>query len=179
MIEETIESARAYTGRLINLRVDTVRLPDGRITQREIVEHPGAVGILACDPGGQIVMVRQYRKPIERLTLEIPAGTLHAGEDPLACARRELREETGYEAKQIGPFLRYYSSAGFCNEILYLFHATELQHVGGGTDEDEFVELEMVSPQAAWQLIEKGEIVDGKTIIALLWLAQHKDAATA
>jgi ADP-ribose pyrophosphatase len=177
--ETTIHSEYLYKGRILNLRVDRVSLPGGRESKREIVEHPGAVGIIALDAQKHVVLVRQYRKAIERTTLEIPAGTLEAGESPLLCAQRELREETGFVAKLWQPVLGYYSAAGFCDEYLHLFHATDLVHVGGTSDEDESLTVVPMNPSEAWDMAERGEMPDAKTIIALLWLQLHNDGATA
>lgn len=176
--EPTIASEYIYRGRIVDLRLDTVRLPNGATTRREIVEHRGAVGIVPVDDDGNVTLVRQFRKPIERSILEIPAGTLDAGEDVLACVHRELREETGLVADRVEPLVAYYSAVGFCTERMDLFLATGLHGGEAGADEDEFIEVETMPLAQALALIERGEIVDAKTIIGLL-LARDKTAAGA
>ena len=172
--EETISSKEIFKGRILNLRVDTVRLPDSKESTREIVEHAGAVAIIALDEEGNIIMVRQYRKAVEQVLLEIPAGTLEAEEDPLVCAQRELREETGYTADHWQKILSYYSAPGFCNEQLHIYLAKGLHEGQGETDEDEFVETVRLPLLDAYQMIFSGEIVDGKSIISLQYAFQNK-----
>jgi len=171
--EETISSREIFKGRIIQLKVDTVRLPNARESTREIVEHAGAVAIIALDEEEHIIMVRQYRKPVEQVLLEIPAGTLEAEEDPLDCARRELREETGLTADHWQKILSYYSAPGFCNEQLHLYLASGLHEGQDDTDEDEFVEMIRLPLQDAYQMIFTGEIQDGKSIIGVQY-AWHK-----
>jgi ADP-ribose pyrophosphatase len=165
--EETISSKEVLNGRIIKVKVDTVELPDGRQSTREIVEHPGAVAIVAIDNEGRVVLVRQYRKPVESLLLEIPAGTLLKDEDPLLCAQRELREETGFTAASWEKILSYYSSPGFCDERLHLYLASGLTPGETNLDEDEFVETMHVPLPSAYQLIFQGQIADGKSIIGI------------
>ncbi|NLV21234.1 MAG: NUDIX hydrolase [Syntrophomonadaceae bacterium] len=165
--EETISSREIFKGKIIKLRVDNVRLPDSRESTREIVEHAGAVAIIALDEVENIIMVRQYRKPVEQVLLEIPAGTLEADEEPLACAQRELREETGLTADHWHKVLSYYSAPGFCNEQLHIYLASGLHEGQGETDEDEFVEMVRLPLTEAYQMIFSGEIKDGKSIIGL------------
>jgi len=166
--EITTASRYVYRGRILNLRVDTVRLPDGHTTEREIVEHRGAVGIVPLDGAGNVTLVRQYRKPIERAILEIPAGTLDPGEDPATCLHRELREETGLSAGKVQHLATYYSAVGFCTEEMHVYLATDLQRGQPGPDEDEFVEVVPLPLVTALRMVERGEIVDAKTIIGLL-----------
>src|SRR5665647_1488313 len=125
--EKTVSSREIFQGKIVKLRVDTVVLPDSRQSTREVVEHAGAVAIVALDENRNIIMVRQYRKPVEEVLLEIPAGTLEANEDPLLCAQRELQEETGFTAEHWQKILAYYSAPGFCNERLHLYLASGLQ----------------------------------------------------
>lgn len=165
--EKTISTRHIFEGKIIDVWVDQVQLPDGREGSREIVKHEGAVGILAMDEENNVWMVRQYRKPVERVLLEIPAGTLYHQEDPLECARRELREETGFSAKKWDKILSYFSAPGFCNEALHLFIATDLVAGETSLDGDEFLEAVKVPLPQAYELIFQGQIVDGKSIIAI------------
>ena len=171
--ERTVASREMFAGKLLRLRVDDVELKDGRVTQREIVEHPGAVAILAFDAAGGIVLVRQYRKAAERLTLEIPAGTLGAGEEPLACAVRELKEETGYAARTISRVCSFYTAVGFCTEVLHLFVASDLEAGDQAFEDDEDIEVVTMSVAGAMDQISHGEIVDSKTIAAVFWAELH------
>lgn len=114
--EVTVNTNKIFEGKIINLRVDEVKLPNGKVTTREIVEHPGGVSIVAVNEEGKILLVKQYRKPAEESLLEIPAGKLEKGEDPLICAKRELLEETGYEASFIKHLITFYTTPGFSNE---------------------------------------------------------------
>ena len=171
--EVTRDSVEIFKGHIIRVRVDTVELPNGQEGTREIVDHNGAVAIIALDDNGQIKMVRQYRKAVEKVLLEIPAGTLEIGEDPLACAHRELEEETGLKARQWQKILSYYSAPGFCNEELHLFIARDLYPGATNPDEDEFLELVDVSLPQAYDMIFQGEIQDGKRIIGIQY-AYHR-----
>lgn len=171
--EETISSKNIFKGRILQLRVDTVRLPNSKESTREIVEHAGAVAILALDDAGNIILVRQYRKAVEQLLLEIPAGTLEVGEDPLVCAQRELREETGFSADCWEEILSYYSAPGFCNEKLHIYLAKGLREGQMDTDEDEFVETVRMPLPKAYEMIFSGEIIDGKSIIALQYATRE------
>ncbi len=168
MREITIASQRLYEGRIVNLRVDTVRLEDGRITEREIVEHRGAVAVVALDEGDNVLLVRQFRKPAERELLEIPAGTLEVGEEPASCARRELAEETGYRAGHLEPIGGFYSSPGFCTEYIHLYLATDLSPSRARPEYDEAIELIRVPFSEALKMIGRGEIHDAKTMVGLL-----------
>lgn len=168
-MERTVASRQAYTGRLINLRVDEVELEGGRRAIREIVEHPGAVAILAFNQQAELVLVQQYRKAAERLTLEIPAGTLGAGEDPYACAVRELREETGFAAHTFSRVCSFYTAVGFCTELMHLFLAKDLKPGQQDVEEDESIEIVTMSVDTAMQRIEDGTIVDAKTVAGIFW----------
>lgn len=168
--EKTIDSKEIFSGKIIKLRVDKVCLPDSRQSTREIVEHAGAVAIIAMDEQQNIIMVRQYRKPVEQVLLEIPAGTLERDEEPLACAQRELREETGFTADHWQKVFSYYSAPGFCNEYLHIYAASGLHQGEGHTDDDEFIEVVRIPLREAYQMMFSGEIQDGKSIIGLQYV---------
>lgn len=169
--EPTLSSKRVYTGRLLRLRVDEVRLPNGRITRREIVVHRGAVVIAALDDQGQIPLVRQYRKAVERTLLELPAGTLEVGENPEDCAFRELQEETGYRADTLKTLATFYTAPGYSDEHLYLYLATGLHREHVESAEDEFIEVVLLPLDDALDLVRRGEICDAKSIAGLLLVA--------
>jgi ADP-ribose pyrophosphatase len=168
LAEKTIATTEIFNGRIIKVRVDTVGLPDGRQSTREIVEHRGAVAMIALTQSGEIVMVKQYRKPLERVTLEIPAGTLEPGEEPLVCAQRELIEETGRSAENWKQIFAYYSAPGFCTEKLYLFLAKNLKASVQQLDADENIQVVTLPLNKALQMVINGEIIDGKSIIGIL-----------
>ncbi len=164
--EVTIASERIYEGRPIGLRVDIVRLPEGRVTRREVVEHKGSVAIAALDEAKNLLLVRQYRKPAEKGLFEIPAGTLEEGEEPESCARRELREETG---------CGFYPTPGYCEEHIQIYLAQDLEPSGRGGEADE-IEVSWFSWPQVLEMIDRGEIEDAKTIIGLLVLWAGSDS---
>ncbi|WP_338835305.1 NUDIX hydrolase [Neomoorella thermoacetica] len=168
LTETRIASERIYEGRILNLRRDRVRLPDGHEASREVVEHPGAVAIIALDYDKNIYLVRQYRYPIERVTLEIPAGKLDSGEEPLTCAQRELAEEVGLAAAEWKPLLTFYSTPGFSNEIMHLFLATGLRSHREKADDDEFLEIVRVPLAEAAAMALRGAIQDAKSIAGIM-----------
>lgn len=171
-MERARSSRRAYSGRIVSLRVDEVEMPDGRRTTREVVEHPGAVGILPITPEGRIVMVEQYRYAIGRKLLEIPAGTREPDEPADETARRELLEETGYRAERIEEFARFYTSPGWANEEIVLFKALAVGGRGPTPDPDEILRIVVVDPADVPGLMRDGLIADGKTMTAVsLYLA--------
>jgi len=172
MNEPTIESMYIYQGKVVTLRKDKVKLPNGKLSEREIVEHSGAVAIVPVTNEGKIIFVKQYRKPIEKETIEIPAGKLNPGERPEDCAQRELQEETGF-AGELNFKFSYYTTPGFSDEIMYMFFARDLKFAPLDCDEDEFVEKLEVSPHEALHMISKGEIIDAKTIIGILTMIQE------
>lgn len=173
MPERTLSSRRAYEGRLVSLRVDDVEMESGRRTTREVVEHPGAVGILAWN-GETLAMVRQWRQPAGRELLEIPAGTLDPGEDPEATARRELAEEMAIEATRWEAGPSFFTAPGFCTERLSLFLATELTATSDATAaDDEAIERSWLTLQGALDAVDSGEIADAKSAAGILWLARR------
>lgn len=168
--EKTIGSKVIFSGKIINVQVDTVKLPDGRKSTREIVKHAEAVAILAVDEEENIYLVRQYRKPVEETLLEIPAGLLEANEDILSCAHRELAEETGLRAKNMEKILSYYSAPGFTDEKIHLFLASNLSEGEQDLDPDELLEALCIPLTQAYEMIKTGVIVDGKSIIGIQYL---------
>ena len=166
--EKTLESKRIYDGRIVSLRVDTVELPNGKKAMREIVEHHGAVAIVPILDTREVVMVRQFRQAAGEILLEIPAGTLGVGEDPEACAHRELIEETGYQASEMTRLFGSYLSPGYSNEMLHTYLATGLSEFPGELDEDEFVEVVRVDLDDVMGMIRRGEIEDAKSICGCL-----------
>jgi ADP-ribose pyrophosphatase len=165
--ERTIDSKTIYQGRILNLRVDTVELPSGRRTRREIVEHVGCAATVAIDSESNVLLVRQFRKAVEQMLLEIPAGKIEPGEEAIDCARRELEEETGYRADKMECLGGFYSSPGFCNEYLHLYLATELQPIEQA-EAQEAIEVVHLSLNKIPELIASGEICDAKSIAGLL-----------
>ncbi|MBS7622407.1 NUDIX hydrolase [Candidatus Bathyarchaeota archaeon] len=164
-----IDSRRIYDGRVIGLRVDRIRLPSGEVFDREVVEHRGAVAMLPLLDDGRLLLIRQYRHPVGKILLEIPAGTLSDGETPEHCARRELVEETGYTADDLEELFSCFLAPGYSSEKIHLFLATRLRKVGGNPEIDEFIRLEPTTLEDAEKMIEKGEILDAKTISAIAY----------
>ena len=171
--EKTIESRRIFDGRVIKVRVDRVVLSGGQESEREIVEHVGAVAVVPIDENGRVYLVRQYRKPLEKMLLEIPAGKLEVGEDPLECARRELTEEIGYFPRTMRKLTFYYSSPGFSNEGIHLYLATDLVQQDTPGEEGEFLEVLSMPMDEALAQVTSQEIEDGKTITGLLMAAKQ------
>lgn len=157
-----------FRGRIVNVREDSVSLPDGREARREVVEHPGGVAVVALTGDGRVVAVRQYRYPMGEISLEIPAGKLEPGEEPAACGRRELLEETGYVSGRFESLGVIYPSPGYCAEKLYLFLATELAQMGARPDEDEWLEVAHVPFSEMVGGILSNEVRDAKTIAGVL-----------
>lgn len=170
--ERGLTQESVYRGQFLKVRVDTVALPDGEIANREIVDHPGAVAVLALNAAGEVMLVRQFRYAINRITLELPAGKRERGETPEATCRRELAEETGFHAEVVERVLDVAVSPGYSNEIITLFRATELVPVPTRPDADEFLEAVSLPLDEALAMIRSGEIQDAKTIVGLLWLAR-------
>ena len=172
-IEETVTSTkRIYDGRVINLRLDTVLMPDGKLSQREIIEHRGAVAMVPLYADKTVVLVRQFRRPAAAVLLEIPAGTRDADEDIELCARRELAEEVNLSAGRMVKLFHAYMAPGYTTEVIHTFLALDLTPTEGQTDEDEFLEVVRLPLDEALAKIETGEIVDAKTISGLLFVAR-------
>ncbi len=179
LVERVVGSNEIYRGKYLTFRIDTVERTDGSRAQREIVGHPGAVAILALDDQDRVLMVRQYRAAAARTMLEVPAGTLDidagsgAIEDPDLAAPRELEEETGYRAGSLRRLTSFWTAPGFATELMHLYLATELRSADAGRlgpDEDERLELDHVPLDEALARVDRGEIADAKSILALLWL---------
>lgn len=166
MKEITLASERIYDGRILNLRRDKVQLSDGTESAREVVEHSGGVGVLAVWEG-KFVFVRQFRYPYGETVLEIPAGKLNRGENPMECGKRELSEETGLTSENLVDFGCIYPSPGYTNEKLYIYLALDLQKGEAHLDEGEFLNVEYYSEEEVKSMLKKGEIKDAKTVIAL------------
>ena len=179
-LTETVVASRVvHEGRYLTYRVDTIERADGSRAERDVVGHPGAVAILAVDPDGEVLLVRQFRVPAGRVLLEIPAGTLDideasgAVEDHALAARRELEEETGYRADTWRQLASFWTAPGFATELMHLWLATDLRPADGerlGPDEDEHLRLERMPLRDAVAAVEHGAIADAKSIIGLLWL---------
>lgn len=165
---KTISREEIYKGKIISLVKDTITLPNGKTAIREVILHNGASAIVPIDDEGNILLVRQYRQPIQKELLEIPAGLLEKGEEPLECAKRELEEETGYKAKEFSHLCSMYSAVGFSTEKIHIFLATGLYEGKQSLDEDEFVNVEKYSLDEAIDMILDGRIEDGKTVSGIL-----------
>lgn len=166
LYEKTLQIETIFKGEIISLEKMVVKLPNGNIASREIVRHPGATVIVPITDDGYVIMVKQFRKPIEQVTLEMPAGKLDIGEDPLECARRELEEETGYSAEKMELVFSFYSTPGFCDEKMYVYVATKLKAGECKPDQDEFVSVEKVKINQLIKMIYEGNaITDAKSII--------------
>jgi ADP-ribose pyrophosphatase len=170
--EDRLVSETVYDGRVFHIDSMTVRLPDGRTAGRDVLRHNGGACIVPLDASGNLHLVRQYRIAIARETLEIPAGKLEPNEDPMSCAIRELREETGLTAGRIESLIRIHTTPGYSDELLHIFLATELQEGDSCTDEDEFLTSETHSMEACLQMVEDGTITDSKTVVGILATAR-------
>ncbi len=170
--EQTLSSTYLYRGRIVNLRRDRVMIPGGKEPAlREIVEHPGAVAVLVLDKKQRLLLVRQYRQAASRILLEVPAGKLEPGEEPLSCAQRELAEETGCRGGKWRELAWFYTSPGFCDEKIYLFLAEGVTEGAPAPEGDELLEPLWIDLAEAQQALLQGGIHDAKTIIALHFAA--------
>ena len=176
MPERTVRSEQVFRGDLLSLRVDEVELDSGRRTTREVVEHPGAVAILAWD-GERLAMVSQWRAAASGELLEIPAGTLEPGEQPGATARRELAEECGLAAENWEEGPSFYTAPGFCTELLTLFLASDLVPSEASAPEDEALTRSWLTLDEALAAIDDGRIRDAKSLVGILWLVRRLDAS--
>jgi ADP-ribose pyrophosphatase len=167
-LEKTLSSNLLHRGRHFDFLQDEVELPNGRRTKRDVVRHPGAVAIVPLLPDGRIVLVRQYRYAAGKTLLEIPAGTLEPGEDPLECAARELREETGFEAGEMEGLLSCFMAPGYSSEVIHFFVARDLREVGAELEPDEAIENEALELGEILERIRDNTIEDAKTIVGIL-----------
>ena len=167
--ESTVSSKPVYRGKLLHVVEDEVRLSDGGAARRECIKHPGAAAMVPFLDAGTVVLVRQYRYCAGQHFLEIPAGKIDPGEDPLQAARRELKEECGYQAREWRRLTTIHPCIGYSDERIELFLARQLTGVGPAPDAGEFIEVVPMSLAAAVQRVREGAITDVKTIIALLW----------
>ena len=168
LAEHPVTEDVAWTGRIFNVDRLRVQLPDGRSAIRDVVRHPGAVDVVALTDEGRICLVRQYRTALGRVTVEIPAGKLSAGEDPLECAERELLEETGMVAEKIAFLTTIASSAGFCDELIHIYMATGLSFSKSSPDADEFINVDLVEVGELVDAVLDGRIEDAKTVVGAL-----------
>lgn len=170
MSEKTLSSQQIYDGRILKLRLDTVKLPSGRVTKREIVEHDDSIAIVAIDGDDNVLLVKQFRKAVEKEVLEIPAGGIEPGEEPVAAVKRELREETGFLPKRVERIGGFYASPGYSSEFLHLFVASDLTPEKLQAEDTESIKVERVPISQILELIRTGTINDAKSVAGLLML---------
>lgn len=175
--EKILSSEQIYDGKIVNLRVDTIELPSGNVTKREIMAHGGAVSVVPILPDGKIGMIRQWRSAVQEYLWELPAGGLEKGEKPEDCAGRELIEEIGYKAGKLTLFFQCYLAPGYSSEMMYGFLGEDLELVGAQPEEDETIELVPKSLEELLPLIDSGEIRDSKTVCGLLALYRRRKGA--
>jgi ADP-ribose pyrophosphatase len=166
--ETFLNRKKAYYGKSVNFFVDEIKLPNGNKSTREYTKHPGAVTVLPFLDSKRIVLVKQYRYPVHKLTYELPAGKLKQNENPVSCVRRELIEETGFHAKHVKKLISYWPTPAFSTEVIHIYIADTLVPVKGSPDDDEFIDKIILTFDYAFNLIKRGIIRDSKTIIALL-----------
>ena len=179
LAEKKISGEGVYDGIFLKMKRDIVSLPDGQHAVREYLEHPGAVAILAVLDDGRILLERQYRYPIAQAVIEIPAGKLNAGEDPLLCAQRELQEETGYTAKRWSKIRRIHPVISYSTEFIDIYLAEGLSPGPARLDEEEFLDVFAAPLEELLHWVEMGKITDVKTIISTYWLERRRSRASA
>lgn len=168
LYEKKLTSKQVFDGKVVKLFVDTVELPDGKEAIREIVRHPGAVCVIPVTPEGEVIMVKQYRYAFEQIMLEIPAGKLEPGEDPLEAVKRELEEESGVVAGNIEYMGEIFTTVAIFDEKIHAYLATDLVYKNAHPDEDEFLEVEKIPLSTLVDMVMNGEIKDSKTQICIL-----------
>ena len=173
--EKKLSSQPVYEGRSVSMRVDTVQLPGGRQTTREVVEHRGCVAIIAVDADNNVLLVSQFRHPVEKELLEIPAGGIDTGEEPVAAVRREMQEETGYLPGKVERLGGFYSAPGYCTEFLHLYLATDLVPSRLVAEDTESISLMRVPMAEITGLITSGTICDAKSIAGLLAFLEYRE----
>jgi ADP-ribose pyrophosphatase len=173
--EAGVASEEVFAGKLLRVRRDTVRLPDGKEATREFVTHPGAVVMIAELPNGKLLFERQFRYPLDRVFLELPAGKIHPGEDTLLTAQRELQEETGYVAERWHCLGVIHPCIGYSDERIEIFFARGLTHVGHALDDGEFLEVHELGLAEAIEAVRDGRLTDGKSVAGLLWAERVLD----
>lgn len=172
--EITIKTDRIYDGKILSLKVDTVELPNKKYSKREIVEHSAAVSIVAITEDDEVLIIKQYRKAIEKEIYEVPAGLIEIGELPKDAAMRELTEETGYTASDIQYLSEFYTSPGFCTEKIHVFLATGLKLGEQNLDLDEFIDVEKIKFEDVLKMLDRCEINDAKTIASILYYKEFR-----
>lgn len=175
MEEKFIKTIQEAKGSYLVFRQDLVELVNGRQATRDLVLHPGAVAVVAVTDQDEVILVRQFRYPVQEILYEIPAGKLDPGEDPLECAQRELVEETGYTARKWTRLTSIYTGPGFCNETIHIFLARELRENLAQPDEDEIIENYKIPLEKALEMVCTGEIKDAKSITGLLWVKKSDE----
>lgn len=173
LIEKTIKSEHIFDGKVVDLWIDTVTLPDGSESRREIIRHPGGVCVFAVDDENNVLMVRQFRNPTGQVLLEIPAGKLEYCEDPLEAGKRELEEEAGVVAKEMIPLGYFYPTPAYCGEKIHMYFARSLKRTKQHLDEDEFLEVLKIPYDELYNMVINNEIIDGKTAFVTLRVRQY------
>ena len=179
LVERLLDSTQVYRGHFLDVRRDRVALPDGKISHREYIRHPGAVMVVPLLDDGRLLMERQYRYPMGRVMLEFPAGKLDAGEDPRVCGQRELLEETGYSASEWAHAGVLHNAIAYSDEGIHIYFARGLSKGEQKLDEGEFLELVTHTVEDLDRLAANGEVTDAKTLIGLLWLQRWQQGAWA
>lgn len=177
LVEHHLGSRMLAQGHFLRVVIDEVRLPTGETATREYIQHPGAVAVLGLLDDGRVLMERQYRHPVRRVMLEVPAGKLDAGEEPLACAQRELLEETGYTAREWARAGSLHVAVGCSDEVIHLYFARGLQRGAQQLDHGEFIEVTALDADTLDAMAARGELTDSKTVFALQWLQRWRAGA--
>ncbi len=167
--EKKIAGKTIYNGNILRLFRDEVEFPDKHKSAREVVEHSGGVSVFAENEEGKILLIKQYRYPVDEVIYEIPAGKLEPDEDIEECAKRELREETGYNAERFTKLFEFFPTPGYSTETIYIYQAENLQFVGRDLEEGEYIEVVPKTKQELLELFEEGKIKDSKTLIAVMY----------
>lgn len=180
LTETTTATETVYRGRIFTLESLTVTLPDGNAAKRDVIRHPGATAVMAFDPSDRVLLTNQWRTSLGRVSTEIPAGTLEAGEDPIACATREFEEETGLSAGPLEHVTSITTCAGFCDEVLHIYRTATVGAASGAhvADHDEFIETVWVPFDELVSAVLAGHVTDSKTAVAVLAEATRRAAAT-